>query len=426
MLSESVQCKESDAVQAHHSREEVPSENNFPLSKHRRLKWKLDLFILPLISSVYFFASMGRSDLANAQVAGLSDELHISPQGYSNAATLFLVGYVLFQLPGTLLIKQLGPARQFAGAMIIWGAITAATVSIKNTTQLLVIRFLVGVAEAFVQGGVFYLSFWYEYSELATRGAIFYSMSTLAGAFNGLIAYGITKDLDGANGWRAWRWIFLIEGIMPCAFAFIVLFFLPASPEALKFGFSPEEKAQVVRRARNAHNTSEAKLQIKRIPLVLLSLHFWLLLAIACCGHFCVGSMSNFLPAIIASFGYNEVDTQMFTVIVYACACIGVLFWARVADRTNARGLTLALSTCGAIVGYAMLVAIENEHARFAATCIVGFSIYPTIVLQLSWSAMSFAGYTRRGSALAFMNIFSQLFAICGTQAYSDPPFCTS
>lgn len=144
------------------------------------------------------------------------------------------------------------------------------------------------------------LSFWYEYSELATRGAIFYSMSTLAGAFNGLIAYGITKDLDGANGWRAWRWIFLIEGIMPCAFAFIVLFFLPASPEALKFGFSPEEKAQVVRRARNAHNTSEAKLQIKRIPLVLLSLHFWLLLAIACCGHFCVGSMSNFLPAIIA------------------------------------------------------------------------------------------------------------------------------
>lgn len=124
-------------------------------------------------------------------------------------------------------------------------------------------------------------------------------MSTLAGAFNGLIAYGITKDLDGANGWREWRWIFLIEGIMPCAFAFVILFRLPASPETLKFGFSEEEKALVVRRARNAHNTSEARLQVKKIPFVLLSLHFWLLLGIACCGHFCVGSMSNFLPAII-------------------------------------------------------------------------------------------------------------------------------
>lgn len=96
------------------------------------------------------------------------------------------------------------------------------------------------------------------------------------------------------------------------------------------------------------------------------------------------------------SFGYNEVDTQMFTVIVYACACIGILFWAQVSDRTNARGLTLLLSTCGGIVGYAMLLAVENEHARFAATCIVAFSIYPSIVLQLSWSAMSFVGYTRR------------------------------
>lgn len=143
------------------------------------------------------------------------------------------------------------------------------------------------------------LSFWYQYSELATRGAIFYSMSTLAGAFNGLIAYGITKNLDGANGWKAWRWIFLIEGILPCAFAFVVLFLLPASPESLRFGFSPEEKALIIRRARTSHNTSEAKLQMKKIPLVLMTLHFWLLLAIACCGHFCIGSMSNFLPAII-------------------------------------------------------------------------------------------------------------------------------
>lgn len=86
----------------------------------------------------------------------------------------------------------------------------------------------------------------------------------------------------------------------------------------------------------------------------------------------------------------------MFTVIVYACACIGILFWARVADRTNARGLTLAASTCGAIVGYAMLIAVEHERLRFAATCILAFSIHPNIVLQLSWTAMNFVGYTRR------------------------------
>ncbi|KUL91331.1 hypothetical protein ZTR_01835 [Talaromyces verruculosus] len=299
MFPDSIQLKDTDEIQAYHSHEEAQDDGDIPVSKHGKLKWKLDLFILPLISSVYFFASMGRSDLANAKVAGLSEDIHISPQDYSNAATLLLVGYVVFQLPGTVLLKQIGPSKQFAGAMVIWGALTAASVSIQNTSELLVLRFFIGIAEAFVQGGVFYLSFWYQYSELATRGAIFYSMSTLAGAFNGLIAYGITKNLNGANGWKAWRWIFLIEGILPCAFAFVVLFLLPDSPESLRFGFNPEEKALIVRRARNTHNTSEAKLQMKKIPLVLMSLHFWLLLAIACCGHFCIGSMSNFLPAII-------------------------------------------------------------------------------------------------------------------------------
>lgn len=66
------------------------------------------------------------------------------------------------------------------------------------------------------------------------------------------------------------------------------------------------------------------------------------------------------------------------------------------ADRTNARGLTMAASTGGAIVGYALLLGIENNEARFGATCLVAFSVYPSVVLQLSWAAMNFIGYTRR------------------------------
>lgn len=134
-----------DAVYDPNSTENGNSDyDDIPLSKHRRLKWKIDLYMLPLISSVYFFASMacwilvfskiikhirwpvayettpfqGRSDLANAKIAGLSEELRLSPQDYSNAATMFLVAYVIAQLPGTLLLKKIGPPRQFAGAMI--------------------------------------------------------------------------------------------------------------------------------------------------------------------------------------------------------------------------------------------------------------------------------------------------------------------
>ncbi len=55
------------------------------------------------------------------------------------------------------------------------------------------------VCEAFVQGSVFYLSFWYPYSELAFRGGVYFSTAAVAGAFNGLIAYAVQKDLGGVN-----------------------------------------------------------------------------------------------------------------------------------------------------------------------------------------------------------------------------------
>ncbi|KAI2469786.1 putative pantothenate transporter [Annulohypoxylon bovei var. microspora] len=389
----------------------------------RRVKWKLDLFILPLLSSVYFFATMGKSDLGNAKIAGLSEEMKLSPGDYSNAATVFLVATIIFQLPGTLLIKKIHPNRQFSGAMIVWGILTALTVLAKNSTQLLVIRFFIGGAEAFVQGGVFYLSFWYQYSEYATRGAVLASMSTIAGAFNGLIAYAIVKDLDGANGWRAWRWIFLIEGIVPIAFAFVVLFCLPSSPQELNWGFSEAEKKHIIQRSARAHNTSNQQVRPSQIWKIMLDVHFWLFMLVSCASAFCQGSLSNFLPDLIAGFGYSDVNAQLFTVIVYVCGCVGIIFFSRIADKTNARGIVLASSTVGAVIGYAVLIWVRHRDIRFAATCLVAFSIYPSTVLQLSWGAMSFVGYTRRGSVLAFFNIFPHLFAISGTQAYQDPPY---
>lgn len=76
------------------------------------VKLKTDLFILPLLASIYFLAQMGRSDLGNAKVAGLDDDLSLTPDMYSNVASIFIAGYLVFQLPGTLLLRQIGPSFQ--------------------------------------------------------------------------------------------------------------------------------------------------------------------------------------------------------------------------------------------------------------------------------------------------------------------------
>lgn len=84
------------------------------------------------------------------------------------------------------------------------------------------------------------------------------------------------------------------------------------------------------------------------------------------------------------------------SVIVYACAFVGIIFWSRLSDKTNARGWCLAASSFVGALGYALLIGLTDRKARLAATGIIAFGIFPNIVLTLTWLAMSIAGYTKR------------------------------
>jgi sugar phosphate permease len=124
-------------------------------------------------------------------------------------------------------------------------------------------------------------------------------MSSVAGAFNGVIAYAIEKNLNGHNGWQAWRWIFLIEGILPIGASVFVFILLPKSPDSAGIGFSDADRVLAVARSKRAHNNLEEKIEFKKIPLVLLSVSFWGFILISCCAHFATSSFSNFLPLIV-------------------------------------------------------------------------------------------------------------------------------
>jgi hypothetical protein len=55
----------------------------------------------------------------------------------------------------------------------------------------------------------------------------------LAGAFSGLISYGVQKNLNGARGFLDWQWLFIIEGIPTMAWGLLVAFLLPSFPETV-------------------------------------------------------------------------------------------------------------------------------------------------------------------------------------------------
>jgi sugar phosphate permease len=50
--------------------------------------------------------------------------------------------------------------------------------------------------------------------------ALFFSAATAAGAFGGLLAFGIGK-MSGLHGRGGWSWIFILEGLLTFVVAFV-------------------------------------------------------------------------------------------------------------------------------------------------------------------------------------------------------------
>jgi MFS family permease len=119
------------------------------------------------------------------------------------------------QLPSNLLLTRVPPAIYLGCAMAVWGVISAAQASTKSFGALLACRILLGVVEApFFPGAIMLMSSWYTRAELAHRIAWFYSGSSLANMFGGLLGAGILGNLNGAHGIAGWRWLFIIEGVI--------------------------------------------------------------------------------------------------------------------------------------------------------------------------------------------------------------------
>jgi hypothetical protein len=63
--------------------------------------------------------------------------------------------------------------------------------------------------------------------------AVYYTSATISGCFSGLIAYGVDKNMDGVHGFKAWQWLYIVEGIPAIGLGFIIIFFLPSFPDII-------------------------------------------------------------------------------------------------------------------------------------------------------------------------------------------------
>jgi MFS family permease len=166
--------------------------------------------VLALMFALTFITYLDRVCIS-ATATAMSDELGMSKTQMGQVLSAFVVGYVLFEIPGGWLADRYGARALLTRIVIWWSAFTALTGVAWNFASLLVIRFLFGCGEAGAfPGCASALSRWFPRAERGRAQAVIMVGSRLGGAFApALVVYVMSQA-----GWRPAFWIFAGVGIV--------------------------------------------------------------------------------------------------------------------------------------------------------------------------------------------------------------------
>ncbi|KAI7784485.1 Pantothenate transporter liz1 [Diaporthe eres] len=193
-----------------------------------------------------------RAAFANAYVAGLRESLDMRGHDYNTVLSVTTAGMAIGQIPHGLIIQKIKPRIWLPSMVVVWTALTMVSAACKTVTQLCVVRFFLGVAEASTYAGTIYIiGSWYKPKEISKRTAIFTASGQVGTMFAGVMMTAIYKGMGGLGGLEGWQWVFLIDGIITLPIALFGFFYFPDIPENTTATYL---------------NESERKMAVSRLP----------------------------------------------------------------------------------------------------------------------------------------------------------------
>ncbi|KAK6383930.1 hypothetical protein LTS17_003222 [Exophiala oligosperma] len=375
----------------------------------RKILWKTDLRILPLLIILYLCCWIDRANVGNAKILGLPESLHINSHQYGIALAVFYVFYIISEVPSVLLLKIVTPRRWLAALGIACGILGMCLAFVQNLAGFIVLRIILGLFEGgLLPGIVVYLSGLYTRGELALRIGIFYTSATLAGAFSGLLARGLSAIRPRGGIDAGWRWIMLIEGLLTMVVCVVVVTLLPNTISAARF-LTPEEREYAATRLHvdaTAHveggrEVEAEKFSWSEVRRGLLNLQAWLAALTYITMLSGIYSISIFLPSIIKGLGYTANSAQLWSVIPYAVATVFTIAVAVLSDRYQLRGPFMLITLPVAIVGYAVIANVDDSkvHVKFAMTCLIASGLYGSAPPCIVWVTNNCSGHYKRAAS---------------------------
>ncbi|PYH48311.1 MFS transporter [Aspergillus saccharolyticus JOP 1030-1] len=410
------QCSLCDLNQA-------PRSSDSSIAEHagineKALLRKLDYRLLPPLTVLYLLSFLDRSNVGNARLEGMGTDLDMSGDQYLTGLTLYFIGYVLFEVPCNIVLKKTTPRAWLPTLTLVWGIVATLCGVVQSYAGFLISRLALGIAESgLFPGVVFYLSMWYKRNEQHYRVALFFSAASLAGAFGGILAWGIAH-MRGVGGYNGWRWIFILEGLLTIIMSLAAYFCVHNYPATATFLTAAERKHIQARLSHDSDATRHEHFSWPAVGHAFRDPKVWLYGLAFHTLSLPLYTLSLFMPTIIATLGYTAAQAQLLTVPPYAVAFLLTLLAAVFSERTRRRAPFILAGTALAGVGYILLLSDPRPGVSYVGTILAAAGIYPAVAIVLAWPANNVSGQTKRAIANALQISIGNLGAVLGTQLY--------
>lgn len=363
--------------------------------------------LIPVVFVTYSLAYLDRANFGFGAAAGMADDLHITSATSSLLGSMFFLGYFFFQIPGTLYADKKSARKLIFWSLILWGIFAAATGIINNIKILMVVRFLVGVAESAVLPALLLLlSRWFTKKERSKANTLLMFGNPSCMLWMSIISGYLIHNVG-------WRWMFIWEGIPAVIWAFIWWNLVQDKPqntwwlnenEKLLLQEELEKEQQIIKPVKNYL----AAFKSKSVILLCIQYVFW---------SFGMYGFVIWLPSIIHNApGIGIVKTGWLSAVPYLMAVIAMILTSYFSDKTLKRKpfiwpflLLAALAFYGSY-----LIGSHNFWISFTLLCIAGMSMYvpygPFFAVIIESLPANVAG-----GALALINSFGALGSFAGS-----------
>ncbi|CAO3599038.1 unnamed protein product [Absidia cylindrospora] len=364
-------------------------------AQEKALVRRLDLFILPLICIIDFLQFLDKSTINYAAAFTFKEDLHLDNTQYNMVGSIFYAGYFAFQIPNNYLLQRV-PLGKYIGLIVfLWGGVLTAMAFGKNFSQMMAMRFLLGLFEAGIYPSLSLLvSTFYRRTEQAPRLGAFWLCNGFALCFGGLISYGIGSM--ETTLFATWQWIMLIMGIVTCVMGVICFTFLIDNPKSPALGLNAEQSVLVEKRTRDNAVFRTTMVKKHQIIEAIKEPRLWCLCLASMFLNAQNGGITIYSTQLINAFGFDRLESVLLSAgsglsdIFYICSSVYIV------TRKEGRVLYTAMGLMAMdLVGLLLLLLIPNPKLK-----LIGFYLcWPyaaTYVLILTCITSNVSGYTKK------------------------------